>query len=441
MAQRGSPGLAFAVGMGGGYLNAQRQNKLDADRTEDRDMRKQEFDARMGEVNEKKQTRMGLADAARPAAVNENAATLDASGKPVVYEDAGVANSDYRQARTMGLADVKPPSSTFAVNGKSYGTRPEADTAATDYNKPEAMAKRQGDVLRQAGRPGDAMAIEQAQMKFSQEQASYVKKLQDEGVFAGVRAFRSGDAAGMTSALNQGGKFKIEGLELTKEDREIPGAGTVPTYNAKYRKIAPDGTVTEETRNSHDLSMQLMPYEKALELQRKGSDSDNKFTNQMGLLDIKGNQVALQGQLGAARIEAARAKGGGSVGREERLRYTSLFQDAGRRAGEAQKALTALQKDPDFARAVRRDPNGPQAQELAGLRESLKSHAEERTLYQGLLAGSQSPGSGRAPAAPSLADAKPAASALKQIKSAAERDALPKGTKYIAPNGQTYVKQ
>ena len=378
----GNKGLAFATGFGGGYLNAQRQKKLDDERTEDRDMRKQEFDARMGEVNEKKQTRMGLADAARPA----------------------------------------------------------ADSAATDYNTPEAVAKRQAGVLRQAGRPGDAMAIEQAQMKFSQEQASYAKKLQEEGVFAGARAFRSGDAAGMTAALNAGGKYKIEGLELTKEDREIPGVGMRPTYTAKFRKIAPDGTVTEETRNSHDMSMQLMPYEKQLELGRKGTDSDNKFTNQMGLLDIKGKQVALQGELGAARIEAARAKGGGSVGREERLRYTSLFQDAGRRAGEAQKALTTLQKDLRFTSAVRSDPNGPQAQELAGLRESLKSHAEERSLYQGLLANSQSGGK-----TPSLADARPTATpdagAPKAIKTKAERDALPKGTRYTGPDGQSYVKQ
>lgn len=251
------------------------------------------------------------------------------------------------------------------------------------------------------------------QVKFTQEQAEMARKLQEEGVFDGVRAFRMGDADGMEKALNAGGKYKIEGLTLTREDREVPGVGTVPAYSAKFRKIAPDGTVTAETRNSYDLAMQIMPLEKALELQRKGSDSESNSEIKKAMLDLKGKQVELQGEIGLARVAAASAKSSGQPSREERLRYTSLFQDAGRRMNESQKALSALQKNMLFSIAAAK-PGTPEAQQMQELRESIKAHSEERSLYQGLLAGSQPDAKPSASAKPAgLASARQAASAAK----------------------------
>lgn len=504
MARRGSPLLAFAAGAGGGYLDQTRQNKLDQERQQDRDMRQTEFDARMDEVNRGKQLRTALADATRPAMVNEKAATLDVSGKPVTYEDPGVANSDFRQARTMGQEDVQAPQQTLAVNGKSFADRPSADAAAADFNKPEARTVRMADAYRSAGMPDKAIAVEESQTKLSRDQADYAKKLKEEGVFNALRAFRAGDASGIAKNFNEGGQYKIDGTpEITREDREVPGVGTVPTYNAKIKMVGPDGQVVEKTYNSHDLSMQMMPYEKALELQRKGTDSDNKATYQGALIEAK--NAALE-----AKKAALDAKGNGTPTREERLRYASLFSDAGRRVAETQKAISSLQKDPVFMSAARK-PGSAEAGQLADLQATLKSHNEERSLYQGMLAGSQTgsapsapkgPGNaseaamkdsasgdmGADPAAirreiastqqslgnvkdpaskqqltdyladlqgqltrvtPRLADAKPTAAGTApaaskgpvKVGSAAERDALPKGATYIAPNGQTYIKQ
>lgn len=136
----------------------------------------------------------------------------------------------------------------------------------------------------------------------------------------------------------------------------------------------------------------------------------------------------------------------GNPSREERLRYSSLFTDAGRRMGEAQRAISTLQRDPDFARAVRRNPSGPEALQLQSLQGDLKSYQDERTLYQGMLAGSQKAGPGLARQLPKTGPAPTSATSTApsvplQIKSKAERDALPKGAEYIAPDGQKYVKQ
>jgi hypothetical protein len=383
-----NPLLAFAAGFGGGYLNQTRQNKLDDERTADRDMRKQEFDVRMDEVNRTNKDRISLANAARPAVVNEGAATLDLGNGPKVYDDAGVAGSDMRQARTMGLADVQAPQQAIAVNGKQYADRATADAAVADYNKPEARTMRLSAAYSGAGRPDKALDVEANQAKVTREQADYAKKLKDEGVFNALRSFRAGDTGGLVKAFNSDGQYKLDGTpEITREDREVPGVGTVPTYNAKLRMVGPDGQMVEKSYNSHDLSMQMMPYEKALELQRKGTESDSKNTNREGLLTLKAKTAA---------AAAKAASGGGAPSREERMRYTSLFSEAGRRAGEAQKALTALQKDPMYSRA---QPGTPRAQELQDLRETIKAHNEERSTYQSMLAGSQSK-------TPALADAR-----------------------------------
>lgn len=62
---------------------------VDEERAAERAMRQQEFDARMDEVNQARKLRTSLADAMRPASVNDNASTLDIGAKPVVYEDHG----------------------------------------------------------------------------------------------------------------------------------------------------------------------------------------------------------------------------------------------------------------------------------------------------------------------------------------------------------------
>lgn len=371
--------LAFAAGLGGGYLQAKQRNLEQARIDEDRAMRKEEFDARMDDVNRDKKQRISLADASAPLKTTE-------------VIDIDPANPEAPRKTSYSLSD-----------GRVLGSKAEADAAATQYNTPEAIAARQANAYRANGAPEKAITLENATLtqkraneQYTQEQKDRATKLQQEGVFNAVRAFRTGDASGLAKAFNADGEHKLEGEPvLTREDRDVPGIGKIPTYNATLRIKGPDSQVQEKTYNSHDLSMQLMPYEKALEIQRKGTDSDNKADYQRSLIDAK--EAAL-----AAKEAAASVKSAGQPSREERLRYTTLFSEAGRRLGESQKTLATLQKDPMFQRAAAK-PGTQQAQQLADLQETIRSHNEERGLYRDLLAGSQAPAAGK----PSLADAKP----------------------------------
>lgn len=394
MSRKGNALLSLAAGFGTGYLGAKRQTKLDEERQADRDMRKEEFDARMGEVKEQKNLRMSLADAARPVAVEQGAG---GAVRPETMDNRDVGLPENAALPNGGLS-----LGGYRVKDKAFDNPTAAAGAAAAENSPDAVARRQGAAYRQAGQPGAALEIEQKQAAITGAQMAAAKKMKDEGFIDAARASRTGDPQAVFDAFNRGGVMKLEEPPaVTPVERELPGIGKVTTYDYTARVLGPDGTPREVKVNSHDLSMQTLPFEKALEAMRKGVDTDSKIEERSGRLE-----------LGAAKLDAATARAqaaaaakganGGPATREERLRYTSLFQDAGRRAGEAQRAITALQKDQAFATGLRRNPTGPQAQELASLQESLKAYNEERSLYQGLLAGSQASGK-----PVSLADAEP----------------------------------
>lgn len=387
MARKGSGLLSLAAGFADGAMGEKRRQKADTERQEDRSMRRTEHDARMGEVEEQRKLRVSLADAARPVQVEQGAG---GSIRPETMDNRDVGLPESASQPNNGLT-----LGGYRVKDKTFDSATAAAGAAAAENSPDAVAKRQGAAYRQAGQPGAALEIEQKQASITSAQAAAAKRMKDEGFIDAARASRTGDPQAVFDAFNKGGTMKLETLPtVTPVERDLPGVGKVTTYDYVGKVMGPDGTPREVKVNSHDLSMQTLPYEKVLEFSRKGVDSDRKFEYQNATLAAK--EAAL-----AARTAAAEAKsrgGGGATTREERLRFTSLFQDAGRRAGEAQRAMTALQKDPDFQTGLRRNPNGPQAQELATLRDSLKAFNEERSLYQGLLAGSQGA---------SLADAKP----------------------------------
>lgn len=390
MGRKGSGLLSLAAGFADGAMGEKRRQKADAERQEDRSMRRAEHDARMGEVEEQKKLRVSLADAARPVEVQQGAG---GAIRPETMDNRDVGLPENASQPNAGLT-----LGGYRVRDKAFDNPTAAAGAAAAENTPDAVAKRQGAAYRQAGQPGAALEIEQKQAAITSAQMAAAKRMKDEGFIDAARASRSGDPQAVFDAFNKSGSMKLETLPtVTPVERDLPGVGKVTTYDYVARVLGPDGTPREVKVNSHDLSMQTLPFEKALEAMRKGVDTESKIDERSGRLELGAAKL----DAATARAQAAAAAKGGKGGvttREERLRYTSLFQDAGRRASEAQKALTALQKDPDYQRAVRRDPNSPQAQELASLRDSLKAYQEERSLYQGMLAGSQGA---------SLADAEP----------------------------------
>ena len=203
-------------------------------------------------------------------------------------------------------------------------------------------------------------------------------------------------------------------------------------------------------------------------------------------------EIKARGDQERQTIDYKRTTGDGkeSVGREERLRYTSLFQDAGRRQAEAQKTLNTLMKERSYANAK---PGSPQAEELASVREAIKQYGDERKTYQSMLANGGAEKPVEKPAAKvglastwnsperesdrmaiiqselakakqsgnagdvaalereisraggqsaGLSSAKPSSNGQPvKITTKAEHAALPKGTRYVGPSGNIAIKK
>lgn len=470
----GRAALSFLSGLASGYTSGTEAQKKQAREDAELAIRQQQADRQQAEADRADRDRTALANAVRPAAVNQNAATLDlGDGTQHVYDAPGVdpatmnsaAGSDLRQANrlstpgfvsqtTDGASDqgAAPDQSALpaaslgqaiAVGGKAYATLGDAKTAADAQNSPDAVNAR----IDAAGvsDPMKSLALKQAITKdqregvqYQQSQVEYAKKLRQEGGEATAKAMLTGNANTVFDTFNAQGKVKLKAPPTVQaQDIDIPGIGKVKNYIYTGTVVNPDGTEQPITVDSHSANMGLMKYKDVLDTLRKGSDSEQKAKYQEGLLDNKIKQLELTGQIAEARALAAASKNGGPATREERIRYTSLFSDAGRRLGEAQKALITLQKDPDFQMRLKRKPDGAERQQLDSLQSDVQTYRQDREMYQGLLAGSQSP-SGKAPA---LSDAKPAGGGPVKVTSKAQRDALPKGTRYTGPDGQQYTKQ
>lgn len=494
-----NPLLNFVAGAGSGYVDQKRQEMMDDERRADRAQRDQMFNAQMDTINQDKKLRLGLADASRPVAVNDNAATLDMGDGAKVYQDQDVASSDMRQARGMGLADVKTPTQTFAVGQKSYGDRAAADAAAAQQNSPGAVTGRLADAYSAAGQPLKGIELQRNQTQYDREQNDFVKRAQQEGYAQTARAMLGGDAQQVFDTYNKQGKSKLkEPPTVTRADLKLDGIGTVPNYTYSGVTVDASGAERPFTMNSHDANMSLLPYNDRLTTMRQGSDSANKALYQSGLIEAR--NAAVDARLEVAKLRTDAGAGGNS--REERLRATSMLNDANKGIDGTQKVLSKLQGDLLTKMAIQKNPDGPEAREVQDLRDTLKRHKENHEVARSLLAGSQSggapataspaPSNARGPgidtsgqreildgemakaqallaggdtraqgdinalnkeikrlsakSAPGLANSQPRtaapnASGPVKVSSAAERDALARGTLYTAPNGQQYTKQ
>jgi hypothetical protein len=437
---------AFVAGMGSGYLTAQqrardqeRQDKLDAQGSE-------LHSARMDEINRDNKLRMGLADAVAPRSAQAGT-VLEGGQTKEFYQDPAQVTPQLQQDRQIE-ADMRAEQGGQAApavqTSQGYGTtgmglgnqitaqRPDVEA----LNSPQEQAKRIGLAYGLNGEPIKALQFQKTTEDMEQAKKDRFAKLQSEGATLAARAMLSGNPNEVFHTYNAQGKSKLkEPPKVTAEDIEMPGIGKIKNYIYSGTLIDENGQEKPFTMGSHQANMALLPYKDMMDMQRKGLEGDNKFNYQTGMLELKGNQVALQGELAAARIASAANKSSSQPTREERMRYTSLFNEAGRRMSETEKSLRVLQSDGRFMREAAK-PGTPQAEQLNGLKDSIASYGAERLTYQGLLANSQS---GNPPGLASMD--KPKTPSIARPTTQAEHAALPKGTKYIAPNGQTYVKQ
>jgi hypothetical protein len=128
-----------------------------------------------------------------------------------------------------------------------------------------------------------------------------------------------------------------------------------------------------------------------------------------------------------ARQTLAERKSNGSdgkLGREERLKYTSLFAESGRRMSDVQKSMSTITKS--LTELTKYNAGQPDTPEITEARDQLKSlkgdydsYKDERSTYQSLLAGTD----GKEPAAKPDPAPKPAPEADKFIPGKKYKDA------------------
>jgi hypothetical protein len=302
------------------------------------------------------------------------------------------------------------------ANNKAYSTLADANAAAAEYNKPEAVNDRIANVYRdqnplQALQYGTAAKqASLADMEMPLKQQEIARKLRDEGALATSKAMLTGNASLVRKTFSaQGDMSLVEDPIVTKQVRDIPGVGKIDTFNYKGTLVGKDGKTEPFEVNSHDFSMSLLPYKDFIDTSRKSVASDAAIQSRSDMLDLKGKQIEMQTQLGLARVEAAQAKGGSAGTREGRLIATTLLLNAERDTREAQKAKSKIQSS--RAAAMKEaagmgqdidpaNPKGPKIvpshiadldNQIADLDEQIKAGREQQKTYSGMLVDSQVP--------------------------------------------------
>lgn len=366
-----------------------------------------------------------------------------AAAPAIVVPGAPAALPEGMDARDIGQPGepAVTPAVPFKVGGQSFNDSDTANAAAAAMNSPSAIAGRQAQVYQQRGMPTEATALESKQATL-QKQALELKK---SGVLDGVSALRQGNKDQAIKALKGSGMFNIDGdVSMEPEDVDIPGVGKVKSYNLKFNTKNPDGTVAPMTLNSHVLAMGMLPYEKQLELMRKGTDSVAK--NELGAqrLELAAQRVGIAGDLAEARIAKMQSVGSGSGGakgdREYRLILQNQQSNVGREIREVDAAIKDLNKD-----AIPGRPPSPQMLELARQRSTLVQRRgaldDEFLSMAEKKAGKDNPNIEAQRAAKPPKTEKTARGDLPKIENKAQYDKLPSGAVYIAPDGSTKTKK
>lgn len=381
---------SFLTGLSTGVINGlamnrarERDEKKDKADEEDRALRREEQQMRMQALRQEAADRQTLRDAGTDRVALPGTAVTTGAGDKNLYADPAQAAAAAEEAaieaemRGQDPAAVTSQAATGVTGAMSKGhqiTTAPVDVAA--LNTPDAKGERVLAALDGID-PLKAMDARHVQtqrkredIKFTQEQTAYAKKLADEGVIDAVRALRRGDAKAVAEAFNRGGEHRIEGdIEVVKEMRTIKGLGEIPTYTAKGKMKMPDGTLKEVSFNSHDLGMSLMPYEQALNLQYKGVEAADK-----SLLR------ASQAEAASARAEASRARAAGGTGAKDA--GTPTFNAL--EGWDPKQAQTAATKQVDEMLISRGTPATPEERaqlinrQVFALRDSWQQEASTR---------------------------------------------------------------
>lgn len=380
---------------------------------------------------EKDSLKNDLKLAAAPATITEG------SGGAVLP-----ATMDARDIGLPGEAPLDPAAGAFRVGTQTFTNRAAAEAAVQQQNDPMNVAARQAAVYNQRGMPAEAAVLENKQAALAKQAAD----LKDKGLMTGMARFRAGDKVGTVKALKNSGLFNMadDNVTMTPKKMDIPGVGEITTYDMTFNARNPDGSIEPVTVNSHQASMALMPYEKALELQRKGTKDETNADLQAQRLGIAQQRVELQGALNEARIarmQAGAGSGGGAKeDREYRLQLQNMTSQLNREIREADVAIKTLKDD------VTVKANDPRLVELATQRSQLSQRRaalndEFVGLAEAKRPGNENLAQQRRPKASTGGSGGSSSAKPPSISTKAEYDKLPSGAVYVAPNGETMRKK
>jgi hypothetical protein len=435
-----SKAAAFAAGLGTGIITMdERMRQQDRQDRLDR-MAQETHDLQVTQARRQQDEQIALANAAQPASVNEGAGGYT---KPDTAD-----NRDVGQPGEPGGEGGPTLAQGVTVNGQAYPTSAAGKAAADTYNSDDATNKRISLAYRQAGDPLAALNYGAKAVQAKSTAQDYADKQWKQQL---GQAIAGGHASIADFISNHQGdqlaQYKVKAVP--SEDGK----------NVTYNKVNDDGSLTpipnlsfsndEEgaVRAGYMLDKFVDPTtrytnmiaEEKTQAGMKAKTQELELRQRM-LEEVQIPNAETRQQLADVKSQLAdlKAKGGDSgVSREERMKYTTLFTDAGRRMQDAQKALNTIRGDRAFMKRAG-TPGSPEAQQLQDAQDQYKQYGQEREMYRSLLSNTV-PGATKPAGAASAPAAAPGAPV--KVGSQAERDALPAGTKYTAPDGNTYIKQ
>ncbi len=371
-------GLASALAKGiNGYTRGL-QMKDEKERREKEDAWTQEERQHIRDARQRDAAmRAGLADAMKPAQVDAGQVVTDSAGSNAFTKDADAAAVMQDMAETKsGGAGL---SAATRVNQSAYTDPTQAKAAADEYNSTGATLGRASAAVMPFD-PAKGLQLRTGADQAQEAERVKRERIKTEGVVETVRSMRTGDPTAVKQAFNAGGEYKIDGdLTVKKEKRKAPWGEDVDTFTYTGTVVDAQGNKHPITRNSLDMMIQSIPFKDLFNTEAEAGQTRAKHGMTLAEIKARGSEDRQ-----TAVVKERTTTSNNNPTREERLRYTTLFSEAGKRMSEAQQALNKLQSDPAFM-VFANKPGSPQAMQLQGLQDSIKAYAEERTMYQGML--------------------------------------------------------
>lgn len=226
----------------------------------------------------------------------------------------------------------------FKFQDKFYADRGLADSART-----QAQGQAAQGVYAKAGRFEDARRLDTAETQaesaklglasarktdqrgdedYARKKTEVARLMRKEGAFASVEAMAKGDLDGFMEASAAGDWRPIAGtVKITPAESMVGGVKT-RSYNWSFQVKGPNGEIRDMDKNSLEMQREIQPYATQLQQNRdetKALLDDRKTTVLERRADANDRYVELRGELGAARIDVARARGqGGGNDRTQR---------------------------------------------------------------------------------------------------------------------------